>query len=494
MIIGQGGKAMKKRGGEGEKLSLGTRLFFGMGDIYGGGAFNIVNFYYAVFLTDIVRINPSYSALIFLISKIWDAVTDPFMGHLSDRTRSPWGRRRPYYLAGIPLILISFVMLWFPVNYDSEFSRFLYVLMAYMFFNTVVTLVMVPYQAMSAELTSDYEERTSLNSIRLVFSLVSSLLCALIPLFIINGFGTDVEGIRKGYIAMSFVFGLFFALPWIGTFLFTFEKPLPPRVHEKGWFKAMFEPLRIRVFRKFLALQLFTFIAFDIIVLIVGHYMKYWMKNYGAMGNLLGILIIFEVAAVPLFTRISHKRGKTTAYITGAAIWGVACLALFLIRPHTSLFVLYGVGVVVGIGLAGAIVTPYTMFGDVVDVGELAFRENRSGSFSGMLTFLRKTTTAIAQATVLALLGLVGYREPVQVLKDGVLVAVDQDQPDGVLLVIRLIVTFIPLILLSFGVMIARRYPLTKQVHGEIRRAIEGRTDGEGGVTEKEKELIDLLV
>ncbi len=484
---------MKEKGREG-KLSLSTRLFFGMGDIYGGGAFNIVNFYYAVFLTDVVKIHPSYSAMIFLISKIWDAVTDPFMGYLSDRTRSPWGRRRPYYLMGIPLIFISFVMLWFPVNYDSEISRFLYILLAYMFFNTVVTLVMVPYQAMSAELTSDYEERTNLNSIRLVFSLVSSLVCALFPLFIINGFGIDVEGIRKGYIAMSVVFGLFFALPWIGTFLFTFEKPVPPRAYEKGWFKAMFEPLRIRVFRQFLALQLFTFIAFDIIVLIIGHYMKYWMKNYEAMNILLGLLIIFEVAAVPLFSRISHKWGKTNAYITGAVIWAIACLGLFFIQPGTSLLVLYAVGIVVGIGLAGAIVTPYTMFGDVVDVGDLAFRENRSGSFSGMLTFLRKTTTAIAQATVLALLGWVGYREPVETLQNGVLVSLEQDQPEAVLIIIRMIVTFVPLILLSFGVRIARKYPLTKEVHGEIRSVIDSRKEEGGTVGEKEQKLIDLLV
>ncbi len=484
-----------KTHGKGDKLSLGTRLFFGMGDIYGGGAFNIVNFYYAVFLTDVVKIHPSYSAMIFLISKIWDAVTDPFMGYFSDRTRSPWGRRRPYYLAGIPLIFLSFVMLWFPVNYDSELSRFVYILIAYMFFNTVVTLVMVPYQAMSAELTSDYEERTSLNSIRLIFSLVSSLLCALFPLFIINAFGTGVEGIRKGYIAMSVVFGLFFALPWIGTFLFTFEHPAEKKTYEKGWLKSMFEPLKIKVFRKYLALQLFTFIAFDIIVLIVGHYMKYWMKNYDAMNLLLGILIIVEVAAVPLFSKISHRRGKTAAYMIGAAIWGVACLGMFFIQPSTPLWALYLLGAVVGIGMAGAIVTPYTMFGDVVDVGELAFGENRSGSFSGMITFLRKSTTAIAQSTVLALLGFIGYREPVEMMDQGILRSIEQEQPDGVLLMIRLILTFVPIILLSFGFRIALRYPLVKEVQEEIRSILDSRSEGEEKEkSEKEQTLIAMLV
>ena len=457
------------------KLSLATKLFYGMGDIYGGGAFNIVNFYYAVFLTDIVKIHPSYSAVIFLISKIWDAVTDPLMGYISDRTNSRWGRRRPYFLLGIPLIFISFIMLWFPVDYDSQVSRFVYVLLAYMFFNTVVTLVMVPYQAMSAELTGDYEERTSLNSIRLVFSLVASLFCALIPLFIINGFGMNVEGIRKGYITMSVVFGLFFALPWVGTFLFTYETPVKTASlsHEKLWFKSMFAPLKIKTFRKFLALQLFTFIAFDIIVLIIGHYMKYWMQNYEAMNILLGLLIICEVAAVPVYSKISHKKGKTTAFVTGAIIWAIACLGMFFIQRDTPLIALYVVGIFVGIGLSGAIVTPYTMFGDVVDVGELAFGENRSGSFSGMLTFLRKSATALAQSLVLASLGWFGYQEPLEMMQKGVLVSVEQEQPDSILFIIRMIISFIPIILLSFAFIIAKRYPLTKEVHNQVREILD---------------------
>ncbi|MDC7222424.1 MAG: MFS transporter [Spirochaetales bacterium] len=481
---------------EGEKLPLLTKLFYGMGDIYGGGAFNIVNFYYAVFLTDVVKINPSYSAVIFLISKIWDAVTDPFMGYLSDRTNSRWGRRRPYFLLGIPLIFISFVMLWFPVNYESEMSRFIYILLAYMFFNTVFTVVMVPYQAMSAELSSDYEERTNLNAIRLVCSLVSSLLCALFPLFLINGFGDDVEGIRKGYIAMSLVFGLFFALPWLGTFLFTSEThEEKKREYRKGWFKAMFAPLRIRAFRKYMGLQLFTFIAFDIIVLVIGHYMKYWMKDYGAMDILLGLLIIFQVIAVPLYTKISHWKGKEAAYMMGAAIWGVASLGLFFIRPETPLAALYGIGIVVGIGMSGAIVTLYTMFGDVVDVGDLAFGENRSGSFSGMLTFLRKTSTALAQSLVLAMLGWIGYREPVDIMQNGVLISMEQEQPEAVLLVIRLLITLVPILLLGFGFRIARSYPLKKKIQEEIRTILDKREEGEAKeIDPREEELVELLV
>ncbi|MBN2851823.1 MAG: MFS transporter [Clostridia bacterium] len=465
---------------EHKKLSFKTKIFYGMGDIYGGGAFNIVNFFYAVFLTDIVKISPGYAALVFLISKIWDAVTDPFMGYISDNTKSKYGRRRPYYLYGIPLIFISFVLLWLPVGFSSELSRFLYILLAFMGFNTVVTMVMVPYQAMSAELTTDYNERTSLASFRLVFSLVASLLCAVIPLSLINAFGQSADDIKKGYIFMAVIFGLLFALPWIGTFKYTYENyHVETGEKDKHWFKNLLQPLKIKTFRIFLFLELFTFIAFDLIVLVFGYYMKYYRNQYGMLSIVLGILIIVEVAFVPVFSKIAKIKGKITAFVTGCVVWAFAGLIIFFIGPDTPIIVLLAAGALIGVGLSGAIVIPYTMFGDVVDVGVLKHDRNISGSFSGILTFSRKATTAIAQSIVLFSLGLVGYLKPVDQMVDGVLTSVEQVQPAIVILAIRLIITFVPIILLTGSIICAKKYPLTREVCKQVKDAIETRQDDE---------------
>src|SRR5574338_192751 len=94
---------------KGEKLSWWTKIGYGMGDIYGGGATVVISFYYLIFLTDVVRIAPALAGTVILISKIYDSITDPFEGILADRTRTSLGRRRPYLLAGIPLIFLSFV-------------------------------------------------------------------------------------------------------------------------------------------------------------------------------------------------------------------------------------------------------------------------------------------------------------------------------------------------------------------------------------------------
>ncbi|MBT7891727.1 MAG: MFS transporter, partial [Deltaproteobacteria bacterium] len=127
-----------------EKLSLKTKLGFGIGDIYGGGSLVIIGFYYLHFLTDVLLITPILAGVAFLVSKMWDAISDPLMGIISDRTKSRFGRRRPYFLAGVLLIFFSFFLLWYPVDFQQEMHRFIYVIAAYLIFSTVITLVMVP--------------------------------------------------------------------------------------------------------------------------------------------------------------------------------------------------------------------------------------------------------------------------------------------------------------------------------------------------------------
>src|SRR4030042_815529 len=206
-------------------LGLGTKIGYGVGDIFGGGAMVIVGSYYLFFLTDVVRINPGLAGTAFLVSKLWDAVTDPFEGVLTDRTRTRFGRRRPFLLAGIPFIFLSFFLMWYPVSFATAAARFAWVLAASLFFSTVISLVMTPYSALAAELTLDYHERGSLMSWRVLFSSVSSLVCAVAPLEIVKLF----PDVRTGWMAMAVMFGLFFALPFVAVFLTTRERPEVPR-------------------------------------------------------------------------------------------------------------------------------------------------------------------------------------------------------------------------------------------------------------------------
>ena len=107
-----------------EKLSVWRKIGYGLGDIYGGGASVIISFYYLIFLTDVVRLPPALAGTVILLSKVYDAITDPFEGVISDRTRTSLGRRRPYLLAGIPLIFLTFFGLFYPVNFATRPTAF----------------------------------------------------------------------------------------------------------------------------------------------------------------------------------------------------------------------------------------------------------------------------------------------------------------------------------------------------------------------------------
>ena len=210
-----------------------------------GGIGTLIGFYYLYFLTDVVRISPALAGVVILISKLYDSITDPFEGVLADRTRTRLGRRRPYLLAGIPLVFLSFFALFYPVNFAAETGRFCHVVLSYLFFSTIVSIVMLNYNALHSELTLDYNERTMLSSVRIFFSTLSSISAALIPLEIVKS-SADV---RQGYILMALAFGLFFAVPFIATVVgHPRAQGVPAHARAIPLRKPVIEPFRNRTF------------------------------------------------------------------------------------------------------------------------------------------------------------------------------------------------------------------------------------------------------
>lgn len=205
---------------ESRKATLKSKFMYGCGDIYGGGAFLVISLLFLNFLTDVEMLSPALAGVIFFIGKIWDAVSDPLMGTISDRTKSKYGRRRVYFLFGIFPIFLSFFMLWYSFGLKTQTALFIYYLLAYLFFSTAFTMVMIPYTAILADMTDDYKERTSFSGFRLTFSALSAIIAGVVPKLIINRFDFNL---KAGYMLMGLIFGIFYALPWIFVFLGTYE-------------------------------------------------------------------------------------------------------------------------------------------------------------------------------------------------------------------------------------------------------------------------------
>jgi len=459
-----------------EKLSLRAKIGFGLGDIYGGGSGVIVSFYYLYFLTDVIRINPALAGTAFLISKLYDAVTDPFEGLLTDRTRTPLGRRRPYLLAGILLIFLSFVLMWYPAAFESESMRFVYVILTYLFFSTVVSIVMTAYNALASELTLDYHERTSVSSIRIFFSSFASILAAVLPLEIVK----LAPDLRTGYLWMGLFFGLFFALPFLATFFSTRERPEFQRPLEPINLRKIFlEPFRMRTFVYVLLMYILAFVAMDAVSSIVIYFMKYYLGRGDEVNFVSGALLVAQVASLPLYVGLSRRTSKRTGYMAGAGVWIVTMLFSFLITPAAPGWFVYVFAVLVGMGTGGIVVMIYAMFPDIPDVDELQTGQRREGAYSAIVTFSRKFSSAVALFLISNMLALAGYRAPLEETSGGVTQLVEQVQAPAFIGALRIVFAFTPIVLVGLALLVAFRYPLNAQRHARLNRVLAASRSGQ---------------
>ena len=157
-----------------KKLSTKKKLMYGAGDIGFSLTSTIMGVYFLFFMIEVVGLRPAIAAIPIAIGKVWDFVNDPIFGYISDRTRTRWGRRRPFLLFGALPLALTFTMLWYKPGFESMTALVAYYSIAYILFEASATLCYMPYFALTPELTSDYDERTSLTSYRMFFSILGS--------------------------------------------------------------------------------------------------------------------------------------------------------------------------------------------------------------------------------------------------------------------------------------------------------------------------------
>lgn len=469
-----------------EKLGWGTKIGYGTGDLFGGGSMVVIGFFYLYFLTDVILISPALAGVVFLISKGWDAVSDPLMGIISDRTRTRFGRRRPYFLAGVIFIFLAFFLMWYPINFQQEIHRFVYVLVAYVFFSTVWTMVMIPYFSMSSELTTDYNERTSLVTIRVFFSHFSSLVCAVVPLEIVKLYSDE----RTGYMVMAIIVGLFFALPYIIVFFSTRErKEFQKESQPFSFQKSFVTPFRTPTFVNLLFIYLFSFVTMDVVMSTIMYFMTYYMKRAGETTFVLGIFCILQIVALPIYSYISKRTSKKTSLMVGVVLMLIVMSGSLLLTPEGHPAIIYIFAALIGLASGGVIVMIYSIFPDVPDVDELYSGLRQEGIYSGLLTFMRKLGSALGIFIVSQFLSLAGYKKPIEQTVDGVSTLVKQQQTPEFFMLLKLVFALIPVVFLSICIFNLIRYRLTPEIHGRLDVLLNLKRRGEAHNKAEEESL-----
>ena len=269
---------------------------------------------------------------------------------------------------------------------------------------------------------------------------------------------------RSGYILMNVIFGLFFTLP---LFLVVFKVPERSQFSKgrKSSWKEMFSTLRIKVFRRFMAMYLGIVMAMDITSMIFAYFMTYSLKRPDELQYVLGTLLVSQVALVPLASWFAKKTSKNLAVIVGNIGWILFASSSLLLTPESPAFLIYIIASFLGMFIGFSVIGYTSIFGDVTEVGEYHFGYRAEGSFTSIWQFLRKCASALANWLALTLLGIVGFISPLKITENGITQLVTQSQNMAVQFTIKGIMGLNGIFLLIPATIIAMRWKLSKEKH-----------------------------
>lgn len=458
---------MAAPGSSSSGLTLTTRLAYGFGDVTGAVIAAVYGFFMQAFLLDVAGLAPASAGLIFALAQIWDAVTDPAMGRISDRTRSRWGRRRPFLLFGaVPLGLAFFLHWWVPQV--GQLELFFYYLVIALLMRTAFTVVSIPYTAMTPDLAPDYHGRTQLNLFRFVFSILGGLVAVVLHPLLISA-GGDVY---TGHLLSGAVWCFVIVISTWTCFAYTREHPelmsRPEQPHTIG--QRLDIVIRNKPYLLATSIFLLSWVALQFIQANLLLYARYWLDAEAQFTLYVAVLQVTAAAFLPVWTWVSGRIGKARTYVAGIAVWIAVLIGLFFIQPGQS-DLLFVVAFLAGIGVSAAYLVPWSMLPDTIEHNELTTGERQEGLFYGFFVFLQKLGLSAGLGLSGLALGLAGYLTPS--VEGGELQLVNQ--PDTVLLTLRLIVSFVPAAILALSIPLALAYPITEQRHREIVALLEAR-------------------
>jgi GPH family glycoside/pentoside/hexuronide:cation symporter len=379
---------------------------------------------------------------------------------LSDRTRTRWGRRRPFLLFGPLPFALAFALLWWRPPWESVLALVIYYAVAYVAFDTAATFVYMPYFALTPELTLSYDERTALTSYRMFFSIVGSLVAFVLPEVIVGEFRP--ENAPKA-LTMGLIFGATSALPLLLTFLGTRERREYVEQAQPSLSQSLRAARSNRPFVFGMVIFLFTWVAMIVIQDTLMFFIKDVMQRESESSLIMGTIFVVAILALPFWEWASRRWSKRWAYVAGIAFWAAVQIVLITVNASTGLPFILFLCVLAGIGVAAAHVLPWAIIPDAIEWDEWQTGERHEGVFYSLTTLARKVTTAIAVPLVLLLLEFTGYE------------ALAEQQPASALWGLRIVMGPIPAALLCMGILFAVLYPLSREQHAQVVQELEQR-------------------
>jgi len=457
-------------------LSVAVLASYGVAQ-FGLSAMNtLVNTQIPFFYVDTLHLPAVLFGWVMLIGKLWDAITDPLMGHVTDNTRSRFGRRRPYFLVGAPLLALFTFLLFSPPEGLTGAALFPWLVVTFLGAYTARTIYETPYQAMAPDLTPDYDQRTRVATWRVTIGNLGDLTGAVVPMALLAVLTPRLTFLWSGAAVATII---------AGTALLTFRRvperhdgvpatraPFGRNLAQILSFPVRNRPARIliasyacAVFATTLPVAVFRFVDKYVFTAtgLEGTVLGPWVASIGKNAFLdLGVILGYFAGvflSAPLWARALRTRDKKHGYIFAFLYLGVMAAGVFLIpRELGILFPL--LNLFVGAGALGLWMLPGAIGPDVLEWEQLHHGARHEGGFYGIWMLVQKTGGGIALFAMGFVLAAIGF-------------VPDADPGPETVLGLRLLYGLTPLCVTVIAALIFARYPLTREAYADVRRRLD---------------------
>lgn len=447
------------------RLSLGSRLAYAAP----GFAFAIVGIPVYVhlpkFYGDVLGVDLAMVGLIILLSRVWDAVTDPAIGYVSDRSRTPWGRRRPFlFAAAMPLAVSAGLLMSPPPGLaGSALTWWLGALLFVLFLSW--TAVQIPHAALGAELAPEHHERTGLFAMRDGLWILGTLVAATAPGIVRWALDLPASPTteRTVFRTLAWIYApLLLLLPWVCALVVQEPKAAPVAADSPA--SATRDAWRNGPFRVLLVAYAVGALGAALPATLILFYVEHVLRAAPLADAFLGAYFLTGFLCLPLWTAVSRRVGKKRAWLAAMVISVGAFSGAALLGPG-DVAAYAAIVVVSGIGFGAGLVLPASLVADVVDYDEFLHGGRREGLYYGLWSIVTKMSAAVGAGAALPILKWSGY------------VALG-DQPPAVLTTLRVLYAAVPCLCYAAGFFVAARFPIDERLHRAIRHAADLRRRG----------------
>ncbi len=442
------------------KLPIGEKIGYGLGDTASNLYFKIFVAFLPIFYTDIFGLPAVAMGWMFLITRIWDAVNDPIMGMIADRTETRWGKFRPYIISLAPFMAVCGVLTFFTPDYGT-IGKLIYAYVTYTLLMMLYTAVNVPYSALMGVMTPNAMERTSASQYRFVSAFVGQSIVAGGTLYLVGFFGDGND--QAGWAWTLGVFGILALIFLAITFFSTKERVHPPKTQEantiqdlkdlfqnKPWmliaaatvFQLIFGVMRdsstTYFFKYYILEQQLEFLNFTKYLTIDGFTSSFLFA--GSISTLVGAILAKS------FAKTFDKKNAYSGLLIACAV--TSC-GFYFIRPHNVLLI-FSLNVIGSVFMGAVSVLQWAIYTDTADYGEWKFGRRATGLVMAASLFALKLGVAFGGTFVGWILGYYEYVENVA-------------QTEYTIFGIRMLMSFYPAIFGVIGGLVMFFYPLNNK-------------------------------